>query len=438
MRVRGTVTPEDEVLLSRVPPERRAANGLPDPERAVARERAAALVRRALGDVLQPEGIDASPLGPGWSGDLDVYVRDRPAPADLDRLGWRCLDPLLDRLGSDPGEGRWAVIDGGEVLAPADITVGTPPDPVRSVLGRCRRRREVRAREALELRALLRSGHELPPEHPVVALAARVEAHLGGDMLARWANGPPAAPPADLPGARLQRAWRLRPSLRPRLVVAVSGVDGSGKSTLCRSLVRALEAVNVPVAPVWSRPGMGPGLGLLERAAALAKRLLGHDTAPGVRRVAAGERLAWRRGLVGWAWAMLITMAFLADVRRQHVRAMGVLVYDRHLPDALVTLDLVYGGTNLRLHRALIRRILPQPTLAVYLEVTAESAVARAKTDETFGEVAVRRQLEAYDQRLNDMPWVRRLDGSRPPEELARECFEWLVAARAGGGTGEA
>ena len=183
---------------------------------------------------------------------------------------------------------------------------------------------------------------------------------------------------------------------------------------------------------------MGPGLGLLERAAASAKRLLGHDTAPGVRRVAAGERLPWRRGAVGWGWAMLITMAFLADVRRQHVRGMGVLVYDRHLPDALVTLDLVYGGTNLRLHRALIRRFLPRPTLAVYLGVTAESAVARAKRDETFGEVAVRRQLEAYDELLRDIPSVRRLDGPQPPDELARQCFEWLVAARAEGGTGGA
>src|SRR5439155_25422697 len=116
---------------------------------------------------------------------------------------------------------------------------------------------------------------------------ARDEGRRGGGMLAGWANGPPVAPPAGLPGAGFGRAWRLRPSLRPRPVVAVSGVDGSGKSTLCRSLVRDLEAVNVPVTPVWSRPGMGPGLGLLERAATSAKRLLGHDTAPGVRRVAA-------------------------------------------------------------------------------------------------------------------------------------------------------
>jgi thymidylate kinase len=421
------MTSKEEELLSRLPPGRRQMNGMPDPRQASARARAAALVEANLADLLEPNGIHTSPLGPEWSGDLDVFVRAQPDPARLEEMGWLCLDPLLRRLGSDPGEGRWAVIEDGRVLACADLTVGHPPDPVQAVLARCRRRGMVRAREVLELRALLQDGYALP-EDPVVRLAARAEAALGGDLLASRVDGPPIVPPAELPLAWLRRLWRLRPSLRPRLVVGISGVDGSGKSTLCRRVARDLDQAGVPVDVVWSRPGMGVGLGGLEWLARLAKRLMRHDPSPGVRRVAGGERLPWRRGPMGWVWALLVTLAFLADVRLQYARAIGVVICDRHLPDALVTLDFVYGGTDLRLQRALIGQLIPPASLAVYVSVPPDTALARAKSEETFRGLAVRRQLQEYDKRLMEMPGIKILDGTRPAGELSAQVFRWIVA----------
>jgi len=173
---------------------------------------------------------------------------------------------------------------------------------------------------------------------------------------------------------------------------------------------------------------MGIGLGAFERLASMAKRALRHDTAPGVRRVASGEDLPWRKGLVGWTWALLITLSFLAHARRQHARGIGVVVYDRHLPDALVSLDFVYRGANLRFHRALIKRLLPRAAVAVYLRVPKEIAVARAKAGETFGDLAVGRQLEGYETTLRQAPGVREMDGTQPPEELARQVLRWIVA----------
>ena len=188
------LTPEDAELLSRVPASNRRANGVPGPEEAQARTRAAVLVREALGDLLVPDGLRVSPLGAAWSSDLDLHLTSLPGPERLRELGWVCLDPLLSRLGW-PGAGRWGVAEVGLILAKADLQVGPPPDPVRSVLERGFRRGEVRAREVLELRALSRDGREIPPEHPVVTAAAAAEASLGGAALARWRAGSPAAPP---------------------------------------------------------------------------------------------------------------------------------------------------------------------------------------------------------------------------------------------------
>jgi thymidylate kinase len=97
-----------------------------------------------------------------------------------------------------------------------------------------------------------------------------------------------------------------------------------------------------------------------------------------------------------------------------------VVVYDRHLLDALVTLDFVYQGVDLRLHRALVRRFLPRAALSVYLDVAPTVAASR-KSDDLFGEVAVRAQLDRYAALVAQIPRLRVMDGDRSVESLASE-----------------
>jgi thymidylate kinase len=420
---------EDAELLGRVPWSLRAANGIPKPEQVVARERAAALASDALADLLLPGGVRTSPLGPGWSRDIDLYLLAWPEPARLEALGWIPLDSLLHSL-RIPSRGRWAVMEDGQVLAGLDLYLDPPPNPVASLLSRCRRRSEVRVREVLEARALLREGYALPADDPVICIAAQVEAGLGGQDLAPWKDGPVLYAPVSLRGHRIHQLWaNVRSAQRPRLVVALSGVDGSGKSTLSQLVARNLHLADVPASHVWARPGMGIGREWLGVVARVGKKLLGQDLSPGVERIAGGApvgALTSRRGLIGWIWTMLVTLSFLMDVRRQHVRGRGVLLYDRHLLDALVTLDFVYGGVNLRVHRAMIRRSLPKAKLSVYLDVPAEVALAR-KPGDMFGEYAVRRQLEGYESCLSEMEDLRRLDGNRGADELAAIVTRWLA-----------
>lgn len=418
---------EDAELLGRLDRSLRAVNGIPEPERVSAHERAAALASDALADLLLPGGVRTSPLGPGWSRDIDLHLLAWPEPAKLEALGWIPLDPLLHRLGI-PSRGRWAVVEDGRVLAGLDLHLGPPPDPVASLIGRCRRRGEVQVREVLEARALLRA-HRVLPDEPVIQIAARVEAGLGGQALAPWRDGPALAAPGALPWSyRIRpRLANVRSSLRPRLVMAMSGVDGAGKSTLSRLVVQNLDRAGVPAGRVWTRPGLSIGwLNLLARA---GKKLLRQNPSPGVEQVGGGvpaRELASRHGILGWTWAMLVTLSFLVDVRRQHLRGRGVLLYDRHLLDALVTLDLVYEGVDLRLHRTLIRRGLPKPSLSVYLDVPAEVALVR-KPEDMFGEYAIRRQLESYEAHAGQVEDLRRLNGVNPADELAAVVNRWIA-----------
>jgi thymidylate kinase len=421
------MTEEDELLLARVPEEDRARNGIPTQEVRIPRARGAEVAGAALADLVLPGGLRTSPLGGGWSRDVDLHLSRIPDLERLEQLGWLPLDPLLRQLGLSGG-GRWAIVQDRRILGVADFHLGPPPDPVDALLARCRRRGEVRAREALEARALVRAGRRFPND-PVVGVLAQVEAWLGGDLLAPW-HDDPVAPPVALPGRRSRplRRWAGK-VLRRRVSVAISGVDGAGKSSLAGSVQSQLELAGVPANVVWTRPGMR--LGALDRLARTGKRVLRQDPRPGLARVAGGEApsgLASRGGALGWTWSVLVTLAFLADTRGRYRQARGVVIWDRHVLDALATMDFAYGaGAGLALQRFLARRLLPPADVSVYLDVTAETAVAR-KPGDLFGEHAIRRQLEAYERRRNEVAALHVLDAALPPDELAARIIRLIVS----------
>jgi thymidylate kinase len=429
-----TMDQSDLSLLSRLLPAEHVRHGVPAPDTVVRHEAAVVAASSLLGFRLMQDGIRVSPLGPGWSRDIDLHVTAQPPPRLLMESGWLPLDDLLRRIGSD-GEGRWAVVADGRALAGADLTTAAVPEPFTAWRRRALRRREVRVREVLELRVLQRRGVPVPAGDPVVEAAATLEAALGGDDLRRFApapSGPEAGrTPVPLPagrGASVRRhVGALRRAVRPRVVVGVSGVDGSGKSSLTRRIADDLDAVGVPASILWTRPGMR--LKALAATARLAHRLLHLGPAPTVRAVAGGEPgLASRRGTVGWLWAVCVSVAFVGDVRRRHAGARGVVLYDRHLLDALVTLDFVYEGVDLRLARWIVRRAVPRARLCLYVEVPVDVAVAR-KPGDTFGEYAVRRQLDGYATRRKEFPGVVVLDGQADPDDLTLRALRHLTGA---------
>lgn len=170
-------------------------------------------------------------------------------------------------------------------------------------------------------------------------------------------------------------------------------------------------------------------LRLLDRIAALGKRVLRQDSAPGIRSVAEGGEpgaLASRRGFLGWMWALLVTLAFLFDVRKRHLRARGVVLYDRHLLDGLVTLHFAYGGVGLRFQAALIKMFLPHAAVTLYLKAPADVAVER-KPGDVIGEHAVARQLELYERFARDVGNLHELDATAAPSELTMSALYALT-----------
>lgn len=410
-------------LLAAFSREALARNGVPEAGAAADRQECLRLLTEHLGSSLAP--LHCSVLGAAWTEVFDAYPRQPIDDQRLERLGWLPMD-RLDRRGRHArgsGTRLWAVVAEGRVLAGVLVHPGPDTyDPVAALIDRCRAAGEVRLREVLELCELRRQHHDFPANADVVRVAAEIESGLGGRVLAPWASGRLRAAPGRLAG---------RPPAR-RLVVAVSGVDGSGKTTLRAGVTASLQRCGIPVSTVWVRPGMG--IGWLVTVAARVKRLLGQNARPGIRSVATadGVPLRSRTGAVGWIWVMLVVGSFLRGVWRQHRVASGIVVYDRHLVDALATLDFAYAGVHLQVAHRLIRALLPPADVTIYLDVPVEVSVAR-KPDDLLGESAVRRQLAAYEKWLAAIPPTVRLDAVAAQADILASALRVLAYGPHGG-----
>jgi thymidylate kinase len=227
---------------------------------------------------------------------------------------------------------------------------------------------------------------------------------------------------------------RSRVSALPRpfrpVVVALSGLDGAGKSSHAAALRDALAKLDVPVAVVWTPLGQNATLELIGLP---AKKLLSKLRFGPMRQLAersasgsvfsnpsASEDSRADRSRVTAAWATFVAILNVLAQRRalaRHALGSRVVVYDRHALDSVVRMRFLYGeASNSRLQR-LIRAAAPHPRLAYYLEVSPETAHAR-KQDWTLEQLRVQAELYAEE---SDAFSVRRLDAEAPRHEVCAE-----------------
>lgn len=406
--------------------------------------------RRAL-DVLTALGAAA----PGgvllWRGedldgsDLDVVVLDgsqaavarslqesglTAAPQDPGHVLWRLLPGetvVVDALAAHAWPAMYPALDGvvdRSVRRPDGLLVAAEGD-----------RQQIHAAEAVAgwpLEKVLRRLNGLTGAAPcgspaLAALGARPERLAGPARRGRL--GLRAAVRAGLPSATGRAALRarlrtalgfpVRPPLppvprsggHPGVLIAVSGMDGAGKSTAALGIAEALEGAGRPVLVYWTR--VGGETHLLELLGRPARRLLGR--APGSSQAPPDPGREPSRGLVYAVWAAIVAADSARAARRAHLqRRRGyAVVCDRWLADALVDHRIRYGRH--RVAEWTLRHAFPAPDVGLLLAVDPETA-ARRKPGDQAPEV-LRAMAELYDRYAADCALVR-IDAAASREEV--------------------
>ena len=449
--------------LDRRAPERRRSQEFEqrlEAERAAAGrlERARSLTESALAGLDAPIALPPSLLGVLWQHDVDLIA----GAADLERAvaalrdaGFLDLEPLLRRIGrAVPGVHRLGAHDQGEPLGAVEVCTrlddfGPPaepalaraistgeglatlsdPDAVRRRCAKIAAARRPTVRAVIELLALVAAGAETPPERDVAVAfrrCARLEHELTGEsLLADAAAGFERRLNWTWPRARATRVSRAaRRRVSPtRFTVAFSGIDGAGKSTQAARFVAALGTFQVPAKAIWLRIGYGDSR-LLKSVSRFGRRLLPAGSGDAMVARAGGappDAHATRRGPLGWAWALAVTLNFVSLARRTVRRTRGaVLANDRALPDALVGLEEGWGGSvSLAVQAWILERFAPRADLTVYLRI--DPAVALGRKEDIFAGRVLEEHARAYDRLLPSRPGVVTIDAERPIAEIGLE-----------------
>jgi thymidylate kinase len=198
----------------------------------------------------------------------------------------------------------------------------------------------------------------------------------------------------------------------PGIIVALSGMDGAGKSSAAGAIALRLREAGYPVKHQWHRLGE---MDALDRVAAPV-RWLARPRRPIAGSVVRGMRPA--RGPVAWTWVLVVAL----ETVRSYLLSIGLtrwglgVVCDRWTTDSLVELELRYGRH--RLAEWLLRRAAPRADLEILLEIDAASA-ARRKPDDQPRPVLERMQ-QLYG-RAARAPGVRTIDATRPLEDVLED-----------------
>ena len=153
------------------------------------------------------------------------------------------------------------------------------------------------------------------------------------------------------------------------MLIALSGIDGAGKSTQLKLVKQYFEANGKAVVYLWARGGSTNGINLVK---ALSRRLAGKALPPPGRSVKRDELFA-----VGWiqrAWlvlAIIDLMRLYAVVVRWWIFNGKVVLCDRYVEDTLIDFKIMFPDVDVEfwLIWKILVKLAPLPDKSVLLTI---------------------------------------------------------------------
>jgi len=210
-------------------------------------------------------------------------------------------------------------------------------------------------------------------------------------------------------------------------VIALSGLDGAGKSSQSRALSDRLHAQGPQVHVYWLPLGHNRVQRALRRWIRRFARAPRRDGAPVRSRDAApvppaGARAAEHGPLRVHAWVLFVALSCVLSYRlalARHAARGRVLVFDRYVLDAIAQIRYFYGPERRFAFQTWLLRVLsPRPIYAYLLDVPASTALARKQ--EQFGLEELQLQADLLREEAARLG-IRCLDGEQPHERLLHE-----------------
>ncbi len=211
------------------------------------------------------------------------------------------------------------------------------------------------------------------------------------------------------------------------VIVALSGLDGAGKSSQAAMLSTRLRELGHSATVHWMALGHNP---LQRRLRHLTARVAGRPAQTQDAILSAGgsvKRRASHHPIVTHAWVTLLALIYAVHFRRVAAACEDdVVIFDRYALDALAQSRYFYAPqADFRVARALLRRLAPRPDRAYLLAVAPETALGRKQEQYDAVQLGLQAELLADEAARMGVPV---LDGSRQQADLGADLARDAVA----------
>jgi len=183
-------------------------------------------------------------------------------------------------------------------------------------------------------------------------------------------------------GFELKLRTKLSIYLQPSMLVTFSGVDGSGKTTQIRSLIKALNVCELKTKYFWYRYGSSKFTAFFIK---IGKFLFSKRNAQSISDI--GYKIQERESYLQnrlirllWSWLILVELSLKYNVGIRLSLLLGkIVVCDRYILDAVVELGSYYTNNNTdnRVYSKLLRFLNPSPSRAFLLDTSPEIIIDR-------------------------------------------------------------
>lgn len=225
------------------------------------------------------------------------------------------------------------------------------------------------------------------------------------------------------------------------LLVCLSGIESSGKSTQLDRLVENARRRGLRPVCLWTRPGYTRNL---EAAKRLVQRLTSARVAGSGSGAAGSERgpRAYPRRGDGfrsalakrlWLSLALVDLIWVYGVEVRYWLSRGrTVICDRYLWDCLVDFRVNFPGDDVEsgLLGRMLTALTPRPDVAFFLLISVEESLRRSEQRERRfreTEAVLQLRLEEYRTLADEFRWPV-LDGQRPAEEVSEEIQSKIAA----------